>query len=123
MKRDYEADAAVVLSQLKQGKENAVKRSVLVDLFGGSDSRMRKAVAYTRLKYGVNICNDQDGTVYFIGTTYDELFRQYCQAEARGKKILASLKALRKEMEAIRNKDQLTLSDIEKELEKETPEI
>ena len=119
MARGYDDEARLVLEHLGQGKDKAVSRTYLASLFGGDDRKMRRAIAYAKLKYSVNICNDQDGNGYFIGTTLDELLRQYYQAEARGKKILATLKALRRDIDELRNKDQLSLSDVETELEEE----
>lgn len=101
---------------LGSGKKNAVKRSELLSVYGGSDRQMRMAICKARLE-GVCINNDQDGSGYYIPDRLDELEAQYRQTEARGKKILAQLKAIRHEIDTIRGKDQLKLSDIEAALE------
>lgn len=118
-KIDYEADAARLVSLIGKGKKNAVKRSDLLELFGGTDRQMRKVISYARLK-GHTINNDQDGCGYYIPDKLEELEQQYRQTEARGKAVLAQLKALRQKIERLRNSDQLRLdTQFEKNIEYE----
>lgn len=117
--KNYEADVERIVALLGTGKENAVKRSDLLEQFGGRDRDMRRALAYARLT-GHTINNDQDGCGYYIPDNLEELEQQYRQTEARGKAVLAQLKALRQKIESIRNKDQLRLdTQIEKNIEYE----
>ena len=115
-KIDWEQEAARVYSLIGKGKANAISRTDLLMLYGGKDRDMRKAISYARLT-GKAINNDQDRQGYYIPDTLEELLRQYKQTEDRGKAILAQLKAIRAEIEKIRNADQLALPGIEGELE------
>lgn len=112
IKRNYEEDAKRIVSLIGIGKQNAVSRTDLLLLFGGNDRDMRRAIAYARLT-GTTINNDQDGCGYYIPDKLEELEQQYRQTEARGKAVLAQLKALREEINRVRNRDQLKLSDVE----------
>ncbi len=116
-KFDYEADAARLVSLLGQGKQNAVRRSELLEMFGGTDRQMRKVIAYARLM-GTAINNDQDGCGYYLPDELGDLLRQYYQTEARGRKILAQLKAIKSKIVKLdsRLSGQLTLEDYEREL-------
>lgn len=98
-KIDYDADAARLVSLIGKGKKNAVKRSDLLELFGGTDRQMRKVISYARLK-GQRINNDQDGKGYYLPDDLDELVRQYAQMNRRAKTILAQMTALRREIES-----------------------
>lgn len=111
-KRNPEEDAKRIVYLIGIGKQNAVSRTDLLHLFGGNDRDMRRAIAYARLT-GTTINNDQDGCGYYIPDKLEQLEQQYKQTEARGKAILAQLKALREEINRVRDRDQLKLSDVE----------
>ena len=111
-KRNPEEDAKRIVQLIGVGKENAVSRTDLLLMFGGTDRDMRRAIAYARLT-GTTINNDQDGCGYYIPDKLEQLEQQYKQTEARGKAILAQLKALREEINRVRDRDQLKLSDVE----------
>lgn len=97
-KINYYEDAARLVSLLGKGKKNAVKRSELLEQFGGGDRQMRKTIAYARL-LGHRINNDQDGCGYYLPDELEELERQYKQMKNRAKTILAQMTAIRYEME------------------------
>ena len=117
MRRDYEEDARRVAGLIGVGKKNAVRRSDLLEMFGGEDDRqMRRVIAYAR-RMGYRINNDQDGCGYYIPNKLEELERQYKQMKRRAKSILAQMTAIRYEMEryGIPGQMRLSASDIEVE--------
>lgn len=116
MRKDYEEDAKRIVGLLGVGKKSAVRRSDLLEMFGGGDRQMRRAIAYARLM-GYRINNDQDGCGYYIPNKLEELERQYKQMRRRAKTILAQMTAIRYEMEryGIPGQMRLTASDVEVE--------
>ena len=116
MKRNYEEDAKRLVSLLGYGKRGAVRRTELLEQFGGTDRQMRKTISYARLK-GVCIINDQDGDGYYIARTLDELRRQYKQMTARALDILAQRKAVKATIRILEDIEQLKLDDIFAEVE------
>ena len=115
-KINYDEEAERLVSLLGRGKKNAVRRSALLEQYGGTDRQMRKTIAYARL-LGHRINNDQDGCGYYLPDELEELERQYKQMKHRAKTILAQMTAIRYEMEryGIPGQMRLNASDIEVE--------
>ena len=99
-----------IMGLLGKGKENAVKREVLAAALGVDDRAARQAVCYARLE-GNCICNEQDGSGYYLPDKEEECRRQFKQTMARALKLFRQLTPLRHEMERYADKDQLTLFD------------
>lgn len=74
-----------------------VKRYDLVSQVGGSDVKVRKAIANLQLA-GAPIINLQDGRGYKLAATDEELAAYKAQETARAKQILKKVKAMRLEV-------------------------
>lgn len=107
---DISPTTQFLVNALQRGKANAIRRDILSGMMGLGDRQTRMAVSLARLE-GICICNDQDGSGYYLPAEEDECRRQYRQTASRGKKILAQLKGLRDLIEKFADEEQLSLFD------------
>ena len=79
---------------IPEGKENAISREVLARRLGLTDRQTRKLIEEARDR-GVLICNDGDGTGYFLACDLGQIERQYRKDRARALSVLKRLKTMR----------------------------
>ncbi len=80
---------------LRYGKENARTRREIVTESGYDDRTVREVIEKAR-DAGWLVCNDQDGSGYYLGWTTDEIERQYKRDQARALSILKRQKPFRR---------------------------
>lgn len=84
-----------VVDLIPLGSENAISRRYLRTLSGLSDRMLRDKIEAAR-GVGVLICNDGNGSGYYIATDIDEIEAQYHKDQARALSVLYRLKTSRR---------------------------
>lgn len=79
----------MLLSLIPKGRQNAIKRTELVRLYGKPDRVVRQEIEDLRHQ-GFLIANHQDGKGYFICDTPQEAYAYFKAQESRAKAILHS---------------------------------
>lgn len=85
-----EPRAPLIAGCIPVGRKNAVRRQELRAVVRMSDRRMRKAIEDDR-KAGYRICNEQDGSGYYIAADEAEWERFAAAQRARAMTILQSI--------------------------------
>lgn len=93
------AEVVTLLHFLNYDKANGISRVELQVLMRQSDRQVRKIIEEAR-RDGFIICNEQDGSGYYLSDDPDEWEAQYRQDTSRALSILARRKALRAHLKA-----------------------
>ena len=92
------------------GKENAVTRAQLCAITGLHDRAVRKLIEIARIE-GAIIINEQDGAGYYISENPKDIRRQMVTNRNRAMSILRQQKYLRRRLEEIENRGQMTIEE------------
>ena len=100
-----------IMTFIPYGRENAIPRQTLVFLLGLPDRRVRQLIQEARDR-GELILNAQDGRGYYTSDDISELDRQYRSNYNRARAILRQQKYIRRRLQELRQRDQVTLEEV-----------
>ena len=102
---------ADIMTYIAKGRENAIKRDELVRILNLPDRMVRKMIQDARDR-GEVILNSQDGAGYYTSDDIGELERQYRSNRNRAKSILRQQKYIRRRVNALKGRDQVTMEEV-----------